>query len=55
MSRSAIFDTKQRLREQLINVMLDALEKEGGICLSDQQRNRLFEELNDALMGNVQL
>lgn len=51
----AIFATVQELRERLIDIMLDALEKEGGVYLSKDQRNRLSNELDHALMGNIQL
>lgn len=45
----------QQLRERLVDVMLTALEKECGIYLTTVQRNRLFDELEQALIGNIQL
>lgn len=45
----------QGLRERLVDIMLTALEKEGGVYLSQTQRDRLFDKLDQALIGNIQL
>lgn len=50
-----IFETQQLLREQLIDIMLNALEKEGGIYLTREQRNRLSNDLAHCLMGTIQV
>jgi uncharacterized membrane protein len=53
--RSPIFEAKQELREIVIQILLRAVEKEAGIYLSDDEKERLAEQFNQALLGNLRI
>lgn len=48
-----IYRQKERLREELAEVMLRALRTEAGVALTADEHYRLKEKLMDALMGEV--
>lgn len=50
---TTVYNLKERIREELAEIMLQAVRKEAGVALTEKEHYRLKEKLMDALMGEV--
>ena len=52
---SRAFRLRESLREECAGIMLDALKKDGGVYLSDDEYYRLKDQLMTLLIGRLNL
>lgn len=45
----------ERLRDEMVEIMIAALKKDGAVYLTDDEYYRLREKLGDAIRGEIRL
>lgn len=50
-----VYRLKEDLRDALVDIMLEALKKEGGLSFSEMDYNALGTALSDALIGRIHI